>query len=109
MGRGETSNEASMDGMKWFDEVLDLIVTWRHRYLVELSLSVVFLLTVHFVVYPIMLKRYATLRSDAVKTLSSPLGTTTNTITTGSITTNGPNSGVTIGVPPPPTQTSKTK
>ena len=93
--------------MEWFDQISEVIVSWRHRYLVEAVAAVIFLVLVHFVIYPIVQKRsIAAAKVDTITNVGvipAPAPTSTVTITTGPITTNGPHSGVTVGTPPPPT------
>ena len=95
--------------MEWFDQLSEVIVSWGHRYLFEVASSVVFLVFIHFVFYPMVLKRsVVATKAAAIAHIGAtaeptPRGTTT-TITTGPITTNGTNSGVTVGVVPPPTE-----
>jgi hypothetical protein len=97
--------------MEWFDEVSKLIVSWGHRYIVE-GLAVVILFgALHFVVYPIMQHRSAAAKSMEIPlapVAPAPQPQPTSKITTGPITTNGPDSPVTIGAPTP-TPISKDK
>ncbi len=98
--------------MEWFDQVSEVIVSWGHRYLFELMSSVIFLMLLHFVFYPIVLKRsVAAAKTAAITNVSAtPAPTATTTITTGPITTNGAHSGVTVGAAASPTnQESKSK
>jgi hypothetical protein len=66
------------------DSLLKLIYGWGHRYTLEVGLTVVFFLLIHFVGYPFMASR-------AVQTEALP------SIVTGDINTNGNNSGVVVG------------
>jgi hypothetical protein len=87
------------------DDFFGLIYSWGHRHLIEIGLTLVFFLALHFVGYPFIIRRHdaATNVAPVIPVQASPLQKESplQGIKTGDITTNGPQSGVYVGVEPP--------
>jgi hypothetical protein len=81
-----------------WDDLFNLIYSWGHRYWVEIGLTFVVFLVIHFVGYPFLIRRH----DATAKTSPAVLPGALPTIRTGDITTHGADSGVYVGTQPPP-------
>jgi hypothetical protein len=85
-----------------WDEMFNLIYSWGHRYWLEIGLTFVFFLLIHFIGYPLVIRRHEATSKTTPVTTSSPTAPSSSpatiTIHTGDITTHGNNSGVSVGV-----------
>lgn len=82
-----------------WDQSSEVIASWGHRYLLEIVVSLVFLTIVHFVIYPVIIRRSTAAREAATLSVvpPPPPAPSNTTIITGPIITYGPNGGVIIG------------
>jgi hypothetical protein len=78
------------------DDVFNIIYSWGHRYVVEIGVTIVCFLLIHFVAYPFIIRRH-----------EAQLPQQTPSIKTGDVTTNGSNSPVIVGAEPQNNGTDK--
>jgi hypothetical protein len=80
------------------DDLLNLIYSWGHRYLLEIGLTIVFFLLIHFIGYPFIVRRHDHAQVEHPGT-PLPISPAPNqsTVITGDVSTSGSGNNVHIG------------